>query len=199
MRLMHFSDQLTTKEMLRQDMEAYLLERNQGRGSEKQLADWLDYHRYHKPLGLWVSDEDDYGWRSWCLDNDFRIENLRYAHKVELEPGANILHLKSKHEIAEFGLFWKSRAEPFRSMEREIRLKLPGHQPHIYSLNWPEIRKRYDGILITPYQYTIFDPILDRHMWYYGWDCASGCVWNFEAIKSIRRVGYGRLPQNRKR
>lgn len=26
------------------------------------------------------------------------------------------------------------------------------------------------------------------HIWLYGWDCSSGCIWDKEAIKSIEEV-----------
>ena len=32
-----------------------------------------DEHGAMKPNGLWVSDEDEFGWRSWCIEENFRL------------------------------------------------------------------------------------------------------------------------------
>lgn len=51
------------------------------------------------------------------------------------------------------------------------------------SVNWPLIATRWDGIIIAPYQWSCrYD---DRTFWYYGWDCASGCIWNLHAITDV--------------
>lgn len=45
------------------------------------------------------------------------------------------------------------------------------------------IGARYDGIVITPY---VWSMRLDRSaFWYYGWDCASGCIWNASAVAEL--------------
>jgi len=38
------------------------------------------------------------------------------------------------------------------------------------------VSKEYDGIEIAPYQW---DARLSL-IWYYGWDVASGCIWNLD-------------------
>ena len=51
-----------------------------------------------------------------------------------------------------------------------------------YQIQWAEVASLYDGIEIAPYQ---FERRLGYHSeigkavsdWYYGWDCASGCIW----------------------
>lgn len=117
-----------------------------------------------KPCGLWISDEDDYGWHQWTQKNapDFlRKENV-YEVIVELD---NLLWLKTPEDIEAFTFCYS--VEDFGL-------------PHI---DWPVVAKEYDGIIITPYQWTCRLSI--QTMWYYGWDCASGCIWNKKAIKRI--------------
>lgn len=41
------------------------------------------------------------------------------------------------------------------------------------------VAKDYDGIEIAPYQESLRYDL----EWYYGWDVASGCIWNFEGIR----------------
>jgi hypothetical protein len=38
---------------------------------------------------------------------------------------------------------------------------------------------KYDGIEINPYQFEA----RYQYLWYYGWDIASGCVWNLNNVK----------------
>ena len=38
---------------------------------------------------------------------------------------------------------------------------------------------KYDGIEINPYQFEA----RYQYTWYYGWDIASGCIWNLSGVK----------------
>ena len=55
-----------------------------------------------KPNGLWVSDEDEFGWRSWCIEENFRLDMLTHVHEVTLSNTANILVLETPGLIREF-------------------------------------------------------------------------------------------------
>ncbi|QBI98814.1 hypothetical protein SEA_BOBBY_184 [Mycobacterium phage Bobby] len=48
-------------------------------------------------------------------------------------------------------------------------------------IDWGKVAADYGGIIIAPYQWS---RRMDPH-WYYTWDCASGCIWNLEAIESL--------------
>lgn len=52
-----------------------------------------------------------------------------------------------------------------------------------FFIDWKLVSEKYDGIEIDPYQWS------RRHelMWYYGWDVASGCLWNLRQV-SIREL-----------
>ena len=63
-------------------------------------------------------------------------------------------------------------------------------------IDWAEVASKYDGIIISPYQWSLR---LDMEMmWYYGWDCASGCIWNISAIKELKEVQNGKARTVRK-
>ena len=50
--------------------------------------------------------------------------------------------------------------------------------------DWAKVASHYDGIEICPYIES------RRNMtWYYGWDVASGCVWNASGIKELIKAG----------
>ena len=55
-----------------------------------------------KPNGLWVSDEDGSGWRSWCIEENFRLDMLTHVHEVTLSNTANILVLETPGLIRGF-------------------------------------------------------------------------------------------------
>jgi|SRR6185369_2889440 len=120
-----------------------------------------------KPKGLWVSDEDcEDSWSAWCRNEDFNLESLAVAHEVTLAPDANLLRIDSAEGIDRFTITYAA---------------LDGYYPR-----WDILAKRYQGILITPY---VWSRRLSRTAeWYYPWDCASGCIWDSEAIASFGGV-----------
>lgn len=123
-----------------------------------------------KPNGLWVSDGP--AWKEWCEDEEFWLDSLKFQSRVILQPDANILTLSTPTEIYDFGIQYNS--------------DLPEHLRHMGTLllNWHEVTKKYQGIIITPYQWGC--RLNDMCRWYYGWDCASGCIWDIDAIKELR-------------
>lgn len=115
-----------------------------------------------KPRGLWVSVEGDDDWKQWCLDADFRTENLVCETEVVVQPGAQVLTIASETELDAFhGIYATSN----RSW-------------HDSAPCWREVAKRWQGIVICPYQWSRRMTL----MWYYTWDCASGCFWDASAI-----------------
>lgn len=116
---------------------------------------------YGKPDGLWLSVAGDDDWPSWCRDNEFDPGGLTVRHRVVLDPGANILRL--------------STVGAMRDFDREFGM--PDYARR-HGIRWGAVAQRYDGIMIAP-----FHRVLRFEMdWYYGWDCASACVWNLNAI-----------------
>ncbi len=114
-----------------------------------------------KPAGLWVSDDEEYGWRNWCVDEGFQISRLVVAHEIELLKGSNVLIIATHEELQDFtGIYSKQGVEDFSV------------------INWNMVRNMHDGLIITPYLHAVR---LD-YMWYYSWDCASGCIWNPEVV-----------------
>jgi hypothetical protein len=121
-----------------------------------------------KPNGLWVSVEGEYDWKWWCDWEDFQPQNLTCPHEVTISRGARILHLNGPEDIDKFTAAYAAPAF------------LGGRSLHIH---WKRVADEYQGIIIAPY---VWERRLSIHtFWYYGWDCASGCIWDKAAIKSI--------------
>jgi len=129
----------------------------------------IDHPRVQfKPNGLWVSDDDtEWGWRAWCISERFGLDRLTHVHDVALAPGGNVLVISDSGALVAFHNEFRLRDEP----------------DYKVLCDWPAVMRRYDGVIITPY---IWQRRLDLDMvWYYGWDCASGCIWQPRAIASV--------------
>lgn len=157
MRLIHFAH--PGKEIMRERLRGYLPE---------------EMERGPKPKGLWVSDEsqEEWSWSWWCKSEQPDWIEGTLAQEVVLVPDANILFIQSVDELDAFGARFMKQPEGW-----------PDDLMASYSIDWPEVAKLYDGIVITPY---LWSRRLHRgSSWYYGWDCASGCIWNPAAIDYI--------------
>jgi hypothetical protein len=131
-----------------------------------------DSHRPFKPKGLWLSVEGRNDWKEWCLSEGFGLDRLKCAAEVRLDPAANILRLSTEEAILDFT----------RRYGRAPLIDLPG----LNDIDWSGAASDYQGIIIAPYQWRL--RLDDRTFWYYGWDCASGCVWDAAAISSITQI-----------
>lgn len=117
---------------------------------------------FGKPNGLWVSIAGDDGWAAWCRDQNYRIDLLSTTHQVTLRSRADIRFINDVSALDAF--------------DSEFRGGGDGS-----GIDWATVAKRHDGMIIAPYQWSRRSQ-LD---WYYGWDCASGCIWNLDAIESF--------------
>lgn len=121
-----------------------------------------------KPNGLWLSVEGEDDWLHWCQSERWGLSNLVTATEIKLAPGANILRLRTAEDID--------------------RLTVEYASAFIYHLRWDKIAAKYQGIIIAPY---IWRRRLTPHTsWYYGWDCASGCIWDAHAVAELKRLDW---------
>lgn len=119
---------------------------------------------YNKPRGFWVSVKGPVDWPTWCLEEGFALDR-QVEHTVRLAAGAQILRLETVDSLVEF--------------TRQYGVKSsfgPGT-----SIHWARVVEEFDGVIIAPYQWAC-RLSLD---WYYGWDVASGCIWDLAAIESV--------------
>lgn len=130
-------------------------------------------HWRGKPAGFWVSVKGEDDWPSWCRSEDFGPERLQVRHVVTLAPGANILRIASVDELDAFDMLYgrDEKMSPASSYSRR-------------TINWCAVARAHAGILIAPYRW---ERRLDTRIsdWYYGWDCASGVIWDARAVEAI--------------
>ena len=118
-----------------------------------------------KPWGLWYGIGDE--WISWVKREmpDWETENVFILDLNE----SNILFIRNYDELVAF--------------EKEFEFNMYDLARH-KQIDWRRVAEKYDGIEIAPYIYKArYD-----HMWYYGWDIASGCLWGDNVIKSIQKI-----------
>lgn len=130
-----------------------------------------DARQYTKPRGFWVSVQGEDDWPTWCRAEGFGIEGLAVEHEVTLTPDANVLLLSSADMLDAFTKTYGSAT--FKSYA--------GYSWTDVAIDWHRVATEYDGLIIAPYQW-------ERRMgldWYYGWDVASGCIWNAAAIAAV--------------
>lgn len=117
-----------------------------------------------KPNGLWVSVDGEMDWKAFCQGENFRTERLATRHKVTLAPDASIWYIQEPSH------FNGVPAQPLLSTMPNLKFDIP----------WKRIAQDWQGVIIAPYQWGL--RMAPGFEWYYGWDCASGCIWDLSAI-----------------
>ena len=128
---------------------------------------------FGKPEGLWVSVDGEDDWPTWCRGEEFCIDQLAVEHAVTLASDANVLHLGIGHDLDAFhGLY---------AIETDFERHYRAGSRQSWPIDWRHVAEDYDGIIIAPYRWSH----RLKMDWYYGWDAASGCIWNLDAIASM--------------
>ena len=123
-----------------------------------------------KQGGLWASPIDaKYGWKQWCIDEDFNLLNLSAHFDFQLKSEAEIYRIDSAKSLKLFVHMF-----PGAEMSELDRLA--------YDLDtdyWPDYRKAsemYDGVEVS------LSDCPQLYRWLYGWDCDSIVVWNLSVV-----------------
>jgi hypothetical protein len=101
-----------------------------------------------KPNGFWYGFGEE--WIDWTK-TEMPEWVGKYIYEVKIPN--NVLKITSYKELLQFN-------EEFKTEQIMI--------------DWKKVASKYDGIEIVPYQQKARMNLL----WYYGWDIASGCIWN---------------------
>jgi hypothetical protein len=101
------------------------------------------------------------------------IENLTYSYEVILNDNSNILYIETVEQLYTF--------------TKKYPMKTKGYDADddTHQLNWFQVKKEYQGIIISPYQWDC--RMAMESCWYYGWDCSSGCIWDLKCIKEFTK------------
>ncbi len=148
----------------------------------------FDRPRGHgKPAGLWVSVPGEYGWPQWCADtyDDYGDRGV-VTHEVIVDDVAAVHTIGSKDEMYAFHDEYAVQTDFDHDFD-DVRGAAEGlPRKSFWPIDWRKVADSFDGIVITPY---LWECRLDSSVnWYYTWDCASGCIWNLDAIVSVTPI-----------
>ena len=139
----------------------------------------------HKPGGLWLSDDSDYGWYAFVLDrlrsgsSDWAdgAELLQYRYDFEIDPHHKdqVLKLETEGELQ--GFIMRYGEVKFRECAVE------GTHGYGLHIEWERVKAAYMGILIAPYQRALSHK--DPFFHWYRFDCASGCFWDISCLTQL--------------
>jgi hypothetical protein len=142
-----------------------------------------------KPNGLWFDVNGS--WKLWCEAIQFRLENLRNRHTVSIIDTSRILFLRNVKDIDRFTSAYGRNLshhiqilqsnEDSDSFTRQYGRDLIGDIQKQFSnyIMWEEVAEKHSGIIISPYSRTRSR----AYLWYYGWNCAGGCIWETSVIR----------------
>lgn len=136
--------------------------------------------RNKPPVGigcLWYQVGD--GWEQWAAGN-----SEGWLHEVRTVLAVDPTRLLQIHTAQECGDFQKRYTARHLPQMQVLGSYLLGR-----SINWPAVMAEYDGLELTGFTYDWgIGWGAGTHgtgsEWCYGWDCASGVVWN--AADSVR-------------
>jgi hypothetical protein len=142
-----------------------------------------------KPRGLWLSVDGADDWPEHCRKTKWgpigeRRKVIRY--RVELDH-SRVLVLDTAASLVRF-------SDKYARFTLHPRLQAPVEFKLAIWIDWKAVAEKYAGIIIAPYQWVCRIEL----PWYYPWDCASGCIWDATAVRSIKAIrlsGRRRLPQ----
>lgn len=126
-----------------------------------------------KPEGLWYSCGDH--WFRFLLTEAESLPLKRYVYKLQINTEF-VLRVKGAKAIDEF------------TQAHRVKFPLPNEVMwSVMSLrgwiNWEQVARAHAGVEIAPY---CWSRRLSPHtQWYYGWDVASGCLWDEKAFKKV--------------
>ena len=117
-----------------------------------------------KPLGLWYGIGQS--WQEWCEEE---MPHWVHDYSYIIEPDlSKMLIISNEKEFEEFHKKYSSDS----------------WKTYTWEIDWAAVAKDYDGIEISPYLPNF--RMSTQHLWYYGWDIASGCIWHMPNMKMKR-------------
>jgi hypothetical protein len=117
-----------------------------------------------KPSGFWYGFGSE--WLDWTR-SEMPHWTGKYIYSVDI-GSSKVLRIKTHMELMMFHR--KYSITKFKDVPEDFDDK---------GISWHKVSQEYDGIEISPYQYEA----RMQYMWYYGWDVASGCIWNLKNVK----------------
>lgn len=162
-----------------------------------------------KPFAFYYAKGDS--WKKYVEHSDGRLKLRRFKYEIEVDH-SNFLIFDTFQKIKEFTVkyvskfhikLYKDRIERMNDPDKKhykfnIKIDLVDpskeYDPHVFFIDWPKVKKLYSGIEMPSFDkfYRACESTEDGVMvvpeWYNTWDCEGGCVWDINAIKSLKRL-----------
>ena len=120
--------------------------------------------RHDKPWGLWYACGD--AWFQWTTSEMPEwVEGWQYLYELNITEA--VLQLPTPEEILAFDERYRFRDAPYESY-----------------INWAAVANDFPGLEICPYQFSLRYSL----RWYYGWDVASGCIWDARGVEEMHPI-----------
>lgn len=146
-----------------------------------RVYDQREPRGFGKPVGFWVSVAGEDDWPAWCRSEEFCVGNLANCSRITLAEDANILLVSSPGALDEFHREFSIEDRNFPPLpernagDRDFNRR---QRP----VDWSLVIERWQGVVFAPYLWSMR---FDGPSFYYGLDCASGCIWDLDAIESV--------------
>lgn len=125
---------------------------------KKQITD-------DKPKGLWYGIGSS--WLDW-ISSEMPEWFSPFTYEIYVDE-SKLLRVTNPSEMLVFNEKY-SKAERYGN-----------------KIDWSAVeRDGFGGVEISPYMWEFRLNTITR--WYYGWDCASGCIWNYSLIEGVRLI-----------
>ena len=118
-----------------------------------------------KPRGLWLSVDGEDDWAAWCRGEGYGLDRLALRYSIVLKAPERVLWLNTAPAVLEF----------------QERYGVSDGVTRYPAIDWERGGAEHAGLVIAPYQWSLRMGL----MWYYGWDCASGCIWDTSVIERV--------------
>lgn len=138
---------------------------------------------FGKPTGFWVSVAGEDDWPAWCRAEEFCVGSLANCVRVTLVEDARIRLVSSSGELDAFHDEF-CVDDPDSLLPPDFLSGL-GRPQFFRPVDWSVVADRYQGVMFAPY---LWARRFDGPNFYYGLDCASGCIWDLSAIADVAPV-----------
>ena len=129
----------------------------------------------NKPEGLWYECQDGSSetWKEFC---EFGLT----AGYSKYDSTYNVV-------LNDYEILFIPDEYHFEKFYKMYSVDHPSGPKFDKMIDWPRVAKDYAGIEICPYLSSKRND--DDSFWYYGWDVASGCVWDPSGVKELVKAG----------
>ena len=129
-----------------------------------------------KPFGLWYDVDGD--WFRWLLEEGYDDPAAGWLRPYLYELRVDTSRLTTIRTLKQFDAFHARYRKPIADGLWIAK-----------GIQWSAVARVAAGVEIAPY-------LWERRLhwessWYYGWDCASGVIWDVSAILGLEQVASG--------